>query len=160
MFRAFLGSLLVVFALALAGAAQPAAASSPILIQPNQPVQVGPWRALVPLAYVSRESGTPVLAVRVQLTNTSATSQPILGAGLFTCYRADVWQGVTSLNSVAALPAVVTPGQTASGTLRYALSPEVESFGLVFFWQGPGGSATGTWLLQLRAPGAPHLEMA
>jgi hypothetical protein len=151
MIRSLICSLLFLFVLPGSSLATPADASSgPIQGTPGQPVQVGPWQVMVQRVQLSHEEDTPVLEVRVSLRNTSATAQSLAG-GIFTCYRADVWQGLASVETDASLPAVVEAKHTAKATLGYQLPPDVLSFGLVFFWQASGGSATGIWSLQLPA---------
>ena len=156
MMRSLLCCLLFLFVLpgsSLALAATPKShsiqESHSIQVIPNEPKQVGPWLVLVQRASLSPLEDASVLDVQVKLRNTSATSQSLASDGIFTCYRADVWQSLAAFDTDSPLPAVVASGDTAKGTLSYQLPPDVLSFGLVFFWQVPSSASTGIWSLQL-----------
>ena len=150
MIRSLACSLLFLFMLPGSSSAQPTAPNSgPIQGTLGQPLQVGPWQVLVQRAYASQWEETPTLDVLVSLRNISATPEQLPDTMLFNCYRSDVWQGLPYLGSDPPPPSVVDSNLTIKGTLRYQLPPDVLSFGLVFFWQAPGGGATGIWSLQL-----------
>ncbi len=158
MFRSALYSLLLCAALLLMGSPTLASAHASLSVAPaggpiqgtlGQPLQVGPWRVLVEPATSDLEQDTPALTVTVVLRNTSHSTLPLDSAQLFTCYRDDVWQSLNFLGGEPMPASSVGPGQKTSGQLLYQLPPNVTTFGLVFFWQASGTSATGIWLLTL-----------
>jgi hypothetical protein len=150
MIRSLLCSLVFFFLLPASNSAALAAPDNgPIQGMPGQPTQVGPWQVVIEHFSVSRAKDTPALDIQVKLRNTSSTSQSLADGGIFTCYRADVWQSLPSLESNMPLPAEVASGETVKGILSYQLPPDVLSFGLVFLWQTPDNTATGIWSLQL-----------
>jgi hypothetical protein len=158
MVRSVFSSLLLCAALLLTGGsalasahASPTAApsSGPIQGTPGKPLQVGPWRVLVEPASSDQEQDSPALAVTVVLRNTSQSTLLLDSAQRFICYRADVWQSLNFLGGEPLPASSVGPGQKTSGQLLYQLPPDVTTFGLVFFWQSSGTSATGIWLLTL-----------
>lgn len=126
-----------------------ASAGGPIQGTLGQPVQVGPWKIWVEQMSRDQEQDTPALAVTVVLRNTSHAPLSLDSAQLFTCYRNDVWQSLNFLGGEPMPSSSVYPGQKTIGQLLYQLPPDVFTFGLVFFWQTAGSSATGIWLLTL-----------
>ena len=158
MFRSSLSALLLCAALLMLGSPALASAHASLAAAPaagpiqgtlGKPVQVGPWQVTVEQAAKSWWHDSPVLVVAATLRNTSDIAQPFNSARLFTCYRADVWQSLNWLGGDPLPLAHVAPGKETSGRLLYQLPPDVTMFGLVLFWQTPGASATGIWLLTL-----------
>ena len=158
MFRATWYSLLLGVAVLLISSSTLASAHANLATAPaggpiqgtlGQPVQVGPWKILVEQAGSDQEQDTPALTVTVVLRNTSHTRLSLDSAQLFTCYRNDVWQSLNFLGGEPMPSSSVASGQKTNGQLLYQLPPDVTSFGLVFFWQASGASATGIWLLTL-----------
>lgn len=126
-----------------------APAGSPIQGTLGKPLQLGPWQVTVEQPFSAERLDTSALVVPVILRNTSHTTQRLDSAQLFTCYRNDVWQGLNLLGGDPMPHASVAPGKETAGQLLYQLPPDVLTFGLVFFWQTAGSSATGIWLLAL-----------
>jgi hypothetical protein len=141
--------LLATCLLAGSGSLVSASASGPIQGTLGQPMQVGPWQVMVESVARSHWAGKSALAVKVSLRNTDGAMQPMDSDQLFICYRADVWQALNFLGAAPWPAPWVAPGKTTHGRLFYELPPGVQSFGLVFFWQANGASATGIWLLTL-----------
>lgn len=142
----FMGSSMVTPAAASLSAAS---AGGPIQGTLGQPLQLGPWQVTVEQPSRADKLDTSALVVPVTLRNTSGTTQRLDSAQLFTCYRNDVWQALNLLGGDPLPRASVAPGEETSGRLLYQLPPDVLTFGLVFFWQTAGSSATGIWLLTL-----------
>lgn len=158
MFRATWYSLLLGVAVLLISSSTLASAHANLSVPPasgpiqgtlGQPVQVGPWKIWVEQMSRDQEQDTPALAVTVVLRNTSHAPLSLDSAQLFTCYRNDVWQSLNFLGGEPMPSSSVYPGQKTIGQLLYQLPPDVFTFGLVFFWQTAGSSATGIWLLTL-----------
>lgn len=142
----FMGSSMVTPAAASLSAAS---AGGPVQGTLGQPLRLGPWQVTVEQPSRTDRLDTSALVVPVTLRNTSDTTQRLDSAQLFTCYRNDVWQALNFLGGDPLPHDSVAPGEETSGQLLYQLPPDVFTFGLVFFWQTAGSSATGIWLLTL-----------